>query len=407
MVWLRRAFTLVGIACLTCTGCAPIAILGLNIDRDAYTRHVDLPYGDDPRQKLDLYVPVAAADIRRPVIVWIYGGSWRDGNKGDYEFVASWLASRGYPVAIPDYRLVPQVRFPAFLEDIAAAVAALPASGGLLGASGDASRVVIMGHSAGAYNAAMVALDPTWLRGAGARVRVAAFIGLAGPYDFFPFHEAATINAFGHTSDPAETQPVRRVAPDAPPALLLHGVTDTTVYPENSQSLAGVLRAQGDHVTLVLLEDTGHIDILKGLSPLFRDQEIITPVEQFLERVAGGDLQAAVRLLRSDPPALSNIARGPIVSPSPTTSNVWRGLWSTRGVHWLSCSRTSGSRLVPRWPSSRWPSRDTPPSGWRWPLRLLAAAPSPRRRGGRGSRSVPFAVLSCLMRSSWDTSRNG
>lgn len=291
MTWFSRGLTLVGSAWLACTGCAPIAILGINIDRGAYTRHVGLPYGDDPRQKLDLYVPVAAADVPRPVVVWVYGGSWRDGKKGDYAFVASWLASRGYPVAIPDYRLVPQVRFPSFLEDIAAAVAALPASGHLLGGTGDASRVVMMGHSAGAYNAAMIALDPTWLRGAGARVRVAAFIGLAGPYDFFPFDGPATIDAFGHTSDPAETQPVRRVAPDAPPALLLHGVTDTTVDPENSQSLARVLRAQGDDVTVVLLEEMGHIDILKGLSPLFRDQKIIAPVEQFLQRVTEGDLR--------------------------------------------------------------------------------------------------------------------
>lgn len=286
-----RGLTLAGSALLSLTGCAPIAVLGINIDRDAYTRHVDLPYGDDPRQKFDLYVPVTAADAPRPVVVWVYGGSWTDGNKGDYAFVASWLASRGYPVAIPDYRLVPEVRFPAFLEDTAAAVAALPGSSHLLGATGDASQVVMMGHSAGAYNAAMVALDPTWLRSADARVRVAAFIGLAGPYDFFPFDGEATINAFGHTSDPAETQPVRRVAPDAPPALLLHGVTDTTVFPANSQSLARVLRAQGDHATLVLLDDTGHIDILKGLSPLFRDRAITAPIEQFLAQVTGGDLR--------------------------------------------------------------------------------------------------------------------
>ena len=77
-------------------------------------------YGPEARQKLDLYVP--ATPVRNaPVVQFIYGGSWDSGDRASYAFVGEALAARGIVTAVVDTRLVPEVRFPAFVEDSAAA----------------------------------------------------------------------------------------------------------------------------------------------------------------------------------------------------------------------------------------------------------------------------------------------
>src|SRR3546814_14247383 len=88
----------------------------------------------------------------------------------------------------------------------------------------------------------MTALDGRWLAneglGAGA---VAGVIGLAGPYDFYPFTSEGSRNSFGHVADAGTTQPVNFANSGAPPMLLLHGETDTTVRVRNSRALADAL----------------------------------------------------------------------------------------------------------------------------------------------------------------------
>ena len=120
----------------------------------------DVAYGTLPRQKLDIYRPKAGA-VPRPVVVFFYGGSWDSGSRDGYLFVGEALASRGFVAVVPDYRVHPEVVFPTFLEDAAAAVAWAKRNAGDIG--GDPSRVFVMGHSAGAHIAAMVALDPRYL----------------------------------------------------------------------------------------------------------------------------------------------------------------------------------------------------------------------------------------------------
>src|SRR5262245_24204863 len=220
----RRAFLLAALA----GGCTPsLAAFDRFAPRDSGVRRVvrDAAYGSDPRQTLDLYAPSATAAGPLPVIVFIYGGSWDSGDKDDYEFAGAALASRGFVVAIPNYRLVPMVRFPAFIEDCAHAVRWVNDHIGEHG--GDARRVVLMGHSAGAYNAMMLALDPHYLSGVSVDAsRIKGAIGLAGPYDFIPFDVDATRNAFGQAPDAQLTQPVHFARADAPPLLLLWGEDD-------------------------------------------------------------------------------------------------------------------------------------------------------------------------------------
>jgi acetyl esterase/lipase len=225
-------------------------------------------YGAGERLKLDLYAPRAADKDKRPIVIFFYGGSWNSGRRQGYAFAARALAARGFLVVIPDYRLAPEVRYPDFLRDCAESVHWVRRHAGEYG--GDGERIVLAGHSAGAYNAAMLALDPGLLGPDRAAVR--GFVGLAGPYDFLPLDDGATIAAFGAWPRPAETQPISHAAPGAPPALLLHGDADTRVKPRNSRKLAGLLQAAGSDVRLKLYPGLGHIGILTALAIPFRRQ---------------------------------------------------------------------------------------------------------------------------------------
>ena len=251
-------------------------------------------YGADEAQKVEMFVPAGAREPL-PVVVFIPGGSWRSGDPHDYRFIARALAPRGYAVVLAGYRLGPKGRYPAMLEDGAAAVRWVADHARSHG--GDPARIVLMGHSAGAYNAAMLALDRRWL----AHQRLSAdalrgVIGLSGPYDFFPFDDSATIDAFGHAPDPEDTQPIAHVRADAPPLLLVHGNTDTRVKPRNSIALARALTAAGAPTQAVLLKDVSHEGMIMAFArPFTRDARPLDAVTGFLARVTAAPASPAVQ----------------------------------------------------------------------------------------------------------------
>jgi len=262
----------------------PLGTFNLLMPKDRASARIaqGLSYGPGERRKLDVYAPRAAATARRPVIVFFYGGSWNSGRRQGYAFAARALAARGFVVIVPDYRLVPEVRYPDFLRDCAAAVRWTRGHAGRWG--GDGERIVLIGHSAGAYNAAMVALDPGLLgpdRGA-----IRGFAALAGPADFLPLDDPASIAAFGAWPRPAETQPVSHAALGSPPALLLHGTGDTRVRLRNSRRLAARLEAAGGDVRLKLYPGLGHAGILTALAIPFRRQApVLADVAAFAREV--------------------------------------------------------------------------------------------------------------------------
>ncbi|HEX8191987.1 MAG TPA: alpha/beta hydrolase, partial [Allosphingosinicella sp.] len=238
-------------------------------------------FGPEPRQRLDVYRPRRAGEDL-PVILFLYGGNWQSGTRSGYEFAGRALAAQGFVVAVPDYRLVPEVRFPAFLEDNAAALRWVRRNARRFGA--DADRIVLVGHSAGAYNAAMLALDPTWL--GDDRQAVRGFVGIAGPYDFLPLDSPITRAAFGSAPDPRATQPVNFGSADDPPALLLHGTADRTVYPRNSERLAERLRSAGVEAQVELYPGTGHVGIVTALARPFRGKApVLRDTAAFARRV--------------------------------------------------------------------------------------------------------------------------
>ena len=256
---------------LALSACSPPALL-TGLDRltpgdSARQAASGVPF--TPQLKLDVYAPRGRQARPLPVVIFYYGGGWVAGSRGGYGFAGNAYASQGFVAVVPDYRLVPGVRFPAFLEDSAMAVKWTRDNIARYG--GDPKRISVAGHSAGAYNAAMIALDPHYLRDIGVDpkiIRSAAL--LAGPYDFLPFNEQRGREALGQWPSPAETQPVNFVTRAAPPMLLAAGTADDIVQPRNSEALAARLRQLGVPIALKLYPGKSHIDLAKSLSKPFR-----------------------------------------------------------------------------------------------------------------------------------------
>ena len=247
--------------------CSPAALLNATVASRGVEVTRDISFGPGPRDRMDVYRPPAAKGDA-PLVVFLYGGNWRTGERGMYPFVALPLARRGAVVAVPDYRLFPEVGFPDFLRDNARAVAWAMAHAAEWGA--DPARTVLVGHSAGAYNAAMLALDPRWLREAGSdRSRLAGMVGLAGPYDFLPI-TGDTLPVFAAAGAGPETQPITYADGRNPPVLLLAGADDATVQPRNTEALAARIRARGGQADLRIYPGVGHIGIITAFAPLFQ-----------------------------------------------------------------------------------------------------------------------------------------
>jgi len=243
-------------------------------------------YGEHPAQKYELFVPEGAPPAAGfPLVVFFHGGGWHSGDPHDYRFIARALAERGYATALVGYRLVPAGRFPNMLLDSAAgARAALNAAASH---RVDTRRMGLMGHSAGAYNAVMLALDPHWLDDAGVPSGVVkGAVVLAGPADFYPFDKKSSINAMGRWPMPEQTQPVNYARADAPPLLLVHGTDDTVVRPRNAIALARAMTARGAPMQATLIEGMGHNGLVITLArPFDRDRRVGDAVFGFLARV--------------------------------------------------------------------------------------------------------------------------
>ncbi len=255
-------------------GCSPADLL--NAVAPARLEADGIAYGPEPRQRLDVYRPVGFGPF--PVVMFVYGGDWQAGHRSLYRFVGGALAASGFVTVVPDYRLYPAIRYPVFLADCARALAWTRREIGRHG--GRPGAPFLIGHSAGAYNVAMLTLDPRFLAAEALRpgADIAGTVGLAGPYDFLPFGTPMLRDLFGTAPDPRDTQPIDHVDGDAPPMLLLAGTADHTVHPDNTTRLAARIRSRGGRVADRLYPGIDHVEIigafaapLRLLAPSFRD----------------------------------------------------------------------------------------------------------------------------------------
>jgi acetyl esterase/lipase len=267
-------------------GCSAAGVLNAFVSRDSYRGREGVPYAQHPRQKLDIYLPLDASRPRA-LVVFFYGGGWTRGERADYRFVGEALAAGGAAAIVADYRLSPEVRYPVFLEDCALAVKW--AFDNVLPLAVDPDRIHLMGHSAGAYNAAMLALDGRWLKAVGLVPRqLAGWIGVAGPYDFLPIRNPDAQVAFNWPATAPDTQPLAHVSPIAPPTLLVAAREDDTVNPQRSTvGLATALRKVGVPVRHKLYDRVGHTTVLAAMAgPLDWLAPVRADVLAFLEPAA-------------------------------------------------------------------------------------------------------------------------
>ena len=220
-------------------------------------------------QALDVWAPAEASERPRPVVIFWHGGGWVKGDRAGYAFAGRALAREGFVVVIPDYRKVPQVRFPAFIEDGAEAVRWTRDNVRRYG--GDPERIAFAGHSAGAHTAALLALDPRWLCAQNVDPAIVkAAVGLSGPYDFYPFDKKRSIDAMAAWPQPRDTQPIAFARRDAPPLLLATSEADTVVRPRNANNLAARLRELSAPVTLKNYGELSHEEVVMAFSRPFR-----------------------------------------------------------------------------------------------------------------------------------------
>jgi len=264
-----RRLGLIGLAGALVAACTPARFFNTLAPADSARRPASgVAFGSAPRQKLDIYSPPRTRGPS-PVALFIYGGGWDSGARGEYGWAGKALAAEGFVTVVPDYRLTPEVAFPTFLEDVALAVRWAVDHASEFG--GDPSRIVLVGHSAGAYNVAMVSLDPRYLAAVGADPgRIRAFAGLAGPYVFKTLAGPVLQRTFGLAANTDDYQALKYVRPDAPPAFLATGDADKTVSPGNTARLAEALRDKGVLVEAHHYPGLSHTDVLLGLSRVLR-----------------------------------------------------------------------------------------------------------------------------------------
>ncbi|MGH8429686.1 MAG: alpha/beta hydrolase [Solimonas sp.] len=266
------------------TGCSGPQLLNTFTPSDGYNLASNLPFDPTTGLTLDVYTPAGAKNA--PVVVFFFGGRWTEGDKLQYKFVGQALASRGIVAVIPNYRLYPSVRFPAFVEDGARAVKWARANIGAYG--GDGGKLFAMGHSAGAQIAAMLALNETYLKAVGgSRTWLKGMIGMAGPYNFLPINDPELRDIFGPPEKFEQSQPIFFVDGQNPPLLLLHGENDEIVWVSNTRTLANAVAAAGGPVETVIYPKMSHSLIVSSLGSVLRgSSDVINHVDDFVRRMA-------------------------------------------------------------------------------------------------------------------------
>jgi len=260
------------------TACSSVGVQVLNTitPSGSYKLAKNIIYGEGARHKLDIYAPdMPKADA--PVIMFIHGGSWDTGSKNIYKFIGEAFASEGYTTVIPNYRLYPEAVYPAFINDTAAAIA--------FTAKRYDRPVILISHSAGAYNAVMATVDPAFLKTQGMDMCqiVAGTVGLAGPYGAFPLTEEPFITIFPGRHTGADA-PVQMHLGPTPPLFLPIGDKDTTVSDLHGRELTKKINARGGTAEFKLYPGLSHTDVVKVLSKYFdEDATLKADILTFIE----------------------------------------------------------------------------------------------------------------------------
>lgn len=286
MMSFKLAKIFVPLASVFFVGCASIQLAAVNLMALSFNseRIANLSYGPLAKQNLDIYRPDIASEMQPlPVVLFFHGGSWRDGSKNLYRFVAVTLAERGYLVVVPNYRKFPEVVFPAFVGDTAAAISWVIENADQYG--GNPQSVFVMGHSSGAHMGALALADQRYLQSYAKQPnQVRGFIGLAGPYSFEPRAEDI-VEVFAGLNDYSQMQVDTFVDGNEPKMLLLHGMDDSIVASFNSDRLKTALDEHQIESRQIFYQGIDHAGIIgEFAAPYEANSEVVADILAFIEQ---------------------------------------------------------------------------------------------------------------------------
>ncbi|NHB57825.1 alpha/beta hydrolase [Acinetobacter sp. 194] len=240
-----------------------IAIKSLT-PKKGYRVKSNIAYGLKSRQRLDLYISDQSAN--KPLILFVHGGAWSRGDKSEYGFVGEAFTRYGYDVAIVNYHLAPEHKFPHYVDDLVLALHFLHDHQQELQISTD--QIALMGHSAGAFNIASLLYHPK-LYDLKIKDNIKAMVGIAGPYHFDYKGDVLAEHAFELDTPYNQVMPYYFVEHNHIRHFLLLAENDKIVGKNNSIDLKSALLSAGNHCELMIIPKTGHITIMGSVSSLF------------------------------------------------------------------------------------------------------------------------------------------
>lgn len=248
--------------------------------RERFPHHLDLSYGDDPKQKLDLYLPEGELS-GAPVFLFLHGGGFREGDRANYGAVAEPFARQGIVTAVASYRLTGDgFHYPNQPDDVKKAIKWLYDNVQRYG--GDPELLYVGGHSAGAILSADIGVDRRWMAAAGIPPQaLRGIVPVSGPYDMRDRGRPGEQNAYAPTPELAEkASPILHIGDPAPAAVVAVGSLEP--YQETSQELVAKLEAAGAEAHYLLLDGEDHKDT--ALSLANPDSELFQAVLGLINR---------------------------------------------------------------------------------------------------------------------------
>ena len=214
--------------------------------------HLDISYGEEQKQKLDLYLPQGKP--AGPIFIFIHGGGFVEGDRAHYGYVARPLALHGIMTVVMSYRLSPD-HYPEQVHDVLAVLGWVYRN--IADYGGDASQIYIGGHSAGAILSAFVSVDRSWLTAVSLpEDLIKGYVPISGPYDLRK-PGGFVDNYLPDGSSRAEASPVLNIHDLSAKAVVAVGSLEKA-YLESSKTFVDVIREKGGSAELLVLEGMAH-----------------------------------------------------------------------------------------------------------------------------------------------------
>ena len=253
--------------------------------RKGYLVQENVAYGLRARHRLDLFRTQTPRE-HRPLIVFVHGGAWMHGDKKDYRFIGEAFAKEGFDVAVINYHLAPEHIFPASIDDLSLALNYLNVH--QIKYQISTEKVVLMGHSAGAFNVMSALYHPKPYE-IQCRSQITAIIGLAGPYHFDYKGDPICADAFDQNRPYQEVMPYYFVESNRVKHYLLVAENDDVVGLSNAVDLDRRLKEKGNYSQLWTVPRIGHISMIGSVSSLFSryfttKQKIMQALEDALKQ---------------------------------------------------------------------------------------------------------------------------